>query len=155
MKKNTLIPAVFIFSKAGWLLFGFILLLPCHVFSQISIHGKVSSLESGETLPGVSILVKGTNTGSSTDLNGDYKLEVAYENDILIFSFIGYTTQEIAVNQRCVIDVVLADDVQGLDEVVVVGYGTAKKATLSGAISTVEGADLKNAPVVNVGQSLA
>src|SRR5690606_37472072 len=73
----------------------------------------------------------------------------------LVFSFIGYVTQEVQVNQQSIINIALLDDVQSLDEVVVVGYGTAKKATLSGAISTVDGAALKDAPVINLGQSLA
>ncbi|HLU89526.1 MAG TPA: SusC/RagA family TonB-linked outer membrane protein, partial [Cyclobacteriaceae bacterium] len=155
MKNNSPRSSGLIFSKIGWLLLAFCWLLHAQVFSQAMIQGNVSSRETGETLPGVSVLMKGTSIGTSTDLNGNYQLSVPDGDAVLVFSFIGYVTQEVQVNQQSIINIALLDDVQSLDEVVVVGYGTAKKATLSGAISTVDGAALKDAPVINLGQSLA
>src|SRR5690606_3546501 len=155
MKNNSPRSSGLIFSKVGWLLLAFCWLLHAQAFSQAMIQGNVSSRETGETLPGVSVLMKGTSIGTSTDLNGNYQLSVPDGDAVLVFSFIGYVTQEVQVNQQSIINIALLDDVQSLDDVVVVGYGTAKKATLSGAISTVDGAALKDAPVINLGQSLA
>lgn len=119
----------------------------------ISISGKVTS-ENGEVLPGVTVLVKGTSIGSVTDLDGNFSINAPNEDDILVFSSIGYISQEIAVNGRSVIEVVLAEDIRGLDEVVVVGYGTQKKETLTGSVSTVKGRDIVQSPTTNVSNSL-
>jgi TonB-linked SusC/RagA family outer membrane protein len=109
---------------------------PEPIITAINVTGTVTSAEGG-LLPGVNILVKGTNIGAVTDVDGKYSLDVPDENDVLVFSFIGYTTQEIAVNGRSIINVALAEDVQSLEEIVVVGYGTQKKANLTGSVSTV------------------
>ncbi|MEX2564480.1 MAG: carboxypeptidase-like regulatory domain-containing protein, partial [Cyclobacteriaceae bacterium] len=98
----------------------------------IDVSGTVTS-SNGEHIPGVSILVKGTFVGTVTDLDGNYSLNVPNEDDILVFSSIGYLTQEVPLNGRAVIDIVMAEDVQGLDEVVVVGYGTQKKVNVIGS----------------------
>jgi hypothetical protein len=104
----------------------------------LSVSGRVTSQEDGEPLPGVNVIVKGTTTGTVTDLEGNYNINVPSENDILIFSSIGFTSQEVAVNGRTTIDVVLAEDVQSLSEVIVVGYGTVKKKDLTGSVSRVD-----------------
>ncbi len=102
----------------------------------ISISGTVSD-ESGQPLPGVNVLIKGTTIGTTTDAGGRYALEVPDVSAILVFSFIGYAAQEVPVGNQTVINLSLAPDVQALEEVVVVGYGTMKKSDLTGAISSV------------------
>lgn len=127
-------------------------------FSEIqqlrNVTGTVSG-PKGETLPGVSILVKGTTTGTVTDVNGSYSITPPDSESTLVFSSIGYVTQEIAVNGRSVIDLVLAEDIQSLGEVVVIGYGTQKKATLTGSVTTVNAEDVKSNPAINLSNSLA
>jgi len=111
--------------------------------ANIKIQGKVTSKTDGETIPGVNILIKGTTSGTTTDINGDYFIEVP-EDGVLVFSSIGYTSQEIPVNGRSIIDIALEDDLQQLEEVVVVGYGTQLKEELSGSVSSVTSAKMNN-----------
>lgn len=123
--------------------------------AQTTVSGKVTTAQDPEGLPGVTINVKGTTQGVSTDERGNYQLTNVPANATLVFSMVGMVSQEIAVNNRTSINVTLESEVSGLDEVVVVGYGTQKKATKTGAISSVKGEDLKQAPVVNVENALA
>lgn len=109
---------------------------PDPIITAVNVTGTVTS-GKGEPLPGVNILVKGTSIGAVTDIDGKYNISVPDEKNILVFSFIGFTTQEVPVNGRTIIDVILEQDISTLDEVVVVGYGTQKKANLSGSVSTV------------------
>ena len=88
----------------------------------MSISGTVSDAESGQTLPGVTVVVKGTSTGTVTDIEGAYTLSVPAGSNALIFSFVGYTTQEVEINNRSVIDLALTPDITSLEEVIVVGY---------------------------------
>ncbi len=118
-----------------------------------SISGTVTNSENGEGLPGVSILIKGTNTGVITDVNGSYLINAA-ATDVMVFSYVGYMTEEIEVGSRSVIDVVMAPDVTALDEIVVIGYGTAKKSDLTGAISRVTAEDFKQQPLVRTEDAL-
>lgn len=113
-----------------------------------TVSGTVSDAQ-GNPIPGTNILVKGTTIGTTTDSEGRYALEVLQEDAVLVFSFIGYTTQEIALNGRSVIDVVLMADVTNLEEVVVVGYGSVKKSDLTGAISSVSSENLQDIPASN------
>jgi TonB-linked SusC/RagA family outer membrane protein len=113
-----------------------------------SVSGEVLD-EKGESLPGVSITIKGTTTGTSTGSNGKYSLVVPTEDAILVFSFVGYMSQEIQVNGRSIINVNLATDTKALQEVVVVGYGTQKKVNLTGAVATVSGDEMTKRPVTN------
>ncbi len=118
------------------------------------VQGRVADKEDNSPLPGVSIIVKGTNTGTITDASGNYSLN-APENATLVFSFIGYKNQEIAVNGRSKIDVSLDIDAASLDEIVVVGYGTQKKSHLTGAISKLEGANIAAIQANRVDDALA
>lgn len=104
---------------------------------QMTVTGTVISSDEGSPLPGVNVVIKGTTRGTTTDVDGKYTLQIADADAVLIFSFIGYTSQEIPVAAKSVIDVTLVPDVQQLGEVVVVGYGTQKKTTLTGAVSAV------------------
>lgn len=121
---------------------------------QITVTGTVTSASDGEGLPGVNVLVKGTSMGTVTDLEGKYSLSVP-EESTLVFSFIGFETQSIAVGDRSMIDVTLSEDMTSLDEVVVVGYGTQKKVNLTGSVSSLDMEQLEKKTVTNVSQLLA
>ena len=110
------------------------------IFGQQNVSGIVSSLD-GESLPGVTILEKGTSNGTISDGDGKYSLSVS-EGSTLVFSFIGFIGQEVPVGGRSVIDISLEEDVAQLDEVVVVGYGAMKRQDISGAVSSVQTKDL-------------
>ncbi len=101
----------------------------------ITITGKVSD-ENGNDFPGVNVIVKGSSVGTSTDINGRYSLEVPDENAVLVFSFIGYATQEVAVGSRTTVDVAMAPDVQALDEVVVTALGIERSSKSLGYSAT-------------------
>src|SRR5687767_13512192 len=97
------------------------------------VTGKVTA-QSGEGLPGVNVVLKGTTVGSITDTEGNYRITA--NNGILVFSFIGYTAQEVSVEGRSVIDIVMAEDVKTLEQVVVVGYGTQRRKDLTTSVVT-------------------
>lgn len=120
---------------------------------QVKLTGNVSSASDKEPMIGVTIMVKGTPTGTVTDFDGNYSLEVP-SNSTIVFSMIGYKTQEIKVNSRTHINVALAEDVEALDEVVVIGYGAVKRSDLTSSISTVKGEDLKSMASGNAMTSL-
>lgn len=119
-----------------------------------TVRGTVTS-EEGDPMPGVNILEKGTTNGTTTDADGKYSLSVTNGQAIIVFSFIGYTTQELAVESRTTVDIALQPDVQNLEEVVVVGYGEQKKVNLTGSVATVSGDALTDVPVANTTTALA
>jgi TonB-linked SusC/RagA family outer membrane protein len=118
------------------------------------VKGKVMA-ETGEALPGVTLLVKGTTTGTATDGSGNYSLNVPDGNGTLVVSFIGYTTQEVAINNRTTINVTLVPDAKALEEVVVVGYGTQRKSDMTGAVGSVKAEALQERPAASLNQALA
>jgi hypothetical protein len=128
--------------------------VPVPDVKELRIVGKVTDAK-GETLPGVSILLKGSQRGTTTNESGDFELEVPDAAAVLVFSFVGYLSQEITVGTQGRVDVTLLVDDKALEEVVVVGYGTQARATLTGAIATTKGEDLKQNPSVNLSDSLA
>ena len=115
---------------------------------DITISGKVTD-ENGESLPSVNIIVSGTSIGTVTDVDGNYEIEVPNQNSILVFSFIGYITQEVKVEGRSVIDVELGEDVQSLEELIVVGYTSEKKKDVTGAITVVDVDEVQNIPTTS------
>jgi TonB-linked SusC/RagA family outer membrane protein len=117
------------------------------------ITGTVSD-ESGSSLPGVNVVVKGTSQGTVTDVDGNYSISVEGESTILVFSYVGYTQEEIAVGSQSVINVSLTPDVTALSEIVVIGYGTAKKSDVTGAISSVSSQTIKEIPAQDVSTAL-
>ncbi|MEP6610787.1 MAG: TonB-dependent receptor [Mucilaginibacter sp.] len=121
--------------------------------ADVKVSGKVTD-EKGLALPGVSVSVKGTTTGIVTDVNGGFTLNVPNAST-LVFRYVGYLTQEIVVNDQATINVQLLPDARSLNEVVVVGYGTQRKATLTGSISQVKGAELVKSPQPNLSNALA
>ena len=120
---------------------------------QQTISGVVS--DANGPLPGASVVVKGTTNGTQTDFDGNYTLSGVANNAVLIFSYIGFKTQEVAVNGQSTISVTLEEDASQLEEVVVVGYGTQKKATLTGSVATVGGEALEKSSSPNLGTALA
>ncbi len=109
---------------------------------EVTITGKVTSSGDGDNLPGVNVVIKGTTQGTTTDADGKYTLKVPSANTTLVFSFIGYTAQEVVIGAQTVIDIALQADIQQLNEVVVVGYGVQQKITLTGAVSNLKGDEM-------------
>ena len=103
--------------------------------AQVSVTGTVSDSQN-EPLIGASIVVKGTTNGAITDVDGKFMLKVPNSNATLVFTFVGYDKKEVALNGRRTLNVVLQENLKTIDEVVVVGYGTQKRASVTGAVST-------------------
>ncbi|QEM10760.1 SusC/RagA family TonB-linked outer membrane protein [Mucilaginibacter rubeus] len=120
---------------------------------QKTITGKVTSADDGKPLPGVSIKIKGTPNGVITDGNGSYSIQ-ASGGQVLVFSFISFATQEVTVKDGATINVKLGADTKSLNEVVVVGYGTQKRANLTGAVATVDTKVLQSRPITDVARGL-
>ncbi|WP_439482595.1 SusC/RagA family TonB-linked outer membrane protein [Cyclobacterium plantarum] len=120
--------------------------------ADITVSGTVTD-NNGEPLPGASITVRGTSTGTVTDLDGNFSIDVA-EGSILVFSYIGYTSQSVEITTQSTINISLAEDQSSLDEVVVLGYGSVQKTDLTGSVSKVEAKDLANLPAPRVDQLL-
>lgn len=135
----------------------FVLAIFINVFTtnaqELNIKGKVVTASDNTSLPGVSIIVKGTTHGTVTSAEGDYNIS-APSNGIIVFSFIGMETQEIAIKGQTTINVTLEGETTGLEEVVVVGYGTQKKVNLSGAVDAVDAQELEGRPITNLAQGL-
>ncbi|TFF35687.1 TonB-dependent receptor [Mucilaginibacter psychrotolerans] len=121
---------------------------------DVKITGVVTD-EKGETLPGVTVSLKGTQAAAVTDVNGKFTLNIPDASGTLVFTYIGYIKQEIAINGQTTFNIKLEADSKSLNEVVVVGYGTQKKATLTGSISQVKGAELVKSPAPNLSNALA
>jgi TonB-dependent SusC/RagA subfamily outer membrane receptor len=105
------------------------------------VTGTVTEADTGEPIPGANVIVKGTSSGSVTDLDGNFTVNVSSDDAVLLFSFVGFVSQEIPVGNQSTIDVALASDVTALSEVVVIGYGTVKKSDLTGAVTSVKEED--------------
>lgn len=135
------------------LLLSFFISWSAALAQDMRVTGTVTSAEDGVTLPGVSVQIKGTTRGTQTDVSGKYSLD-ASPNSVLVFSFVGLGTQEVAVGNRSIIDVALSADDRTLSEVVVTGYGTQSKRNLTGNIARVSGAEIQNNPVTTFEQAL-
>ncbi len=134
-----------------------VVLLVISVFGQAqqrTITGTVTTSDTQETLPGASIAIKGTTTGTITGINGEYSIKVPEGPVTLVFSYVGYETQEIDASGRDVIDVELAPTKISLDEVVVIGYGTVRKSDLSGSVGSVKADDITKITASNPVQSI-
>lgn len=143
-------------SKTFVLFFMMLLLCQVAVFAQQTktITGNVQDANNDQPLPGVSIVVKDAAIGTTTDFDGNFTIEVPDNDDILVFSYIGYVSQEVSVGDNTVVNVTLNEDITSLDEVVVVGYGTQSKKNITSSIATVDSKDIVDRPVVNFQQSL-
>lgn len=117
------------------------------------ITGRVSD-EKGEALPGVSIVVKGTTTGTASSLDGSFSLTVPDEKVSLVLSYVGYVTQEVVIDGRTKLDITMVVDEKTLEEVVVVGYGVVKKSDLTGSVASINSKDFKETPITDLGRAL-
>lgn len=133
----------------------FIVLIPKQDLKQdLTVSGTVTDANSGEPLPGVNVLEVGTINGTITDVNGKFEIELKNEGGALEFSYIGYAKLKVPLEGRSVINVELKPDLKELDEVVVVGYGTMKRADLTGSVSSVSGSQIAEVPVTSVSEAM-
>ncbi|HYI76572.1 MAG TPA: TonB-dependent receptor plug domain-containing protein, partial [Chryseolinea sp.] len=123
------------------------------VIPEVPVTGTVTD-DSGAPLPGVNVIEKGTSNGTSTDANGNFNLPVTDENSVLVFSFIGYQSQEIKVGTQTSIAVTLTLDVTTMQEIVVIGYGVQEKKDLTGAVSVIDNKDLSKVQATTVGEAM-
>ena len=140
-------------KKILLLCFSFIFVLSAWAQDRV-VSGRVTSQEDASALPGVNVVLKGTSNGTVTDPDGNFKLNVPTEGGSLLFSFIGFETSEVAINNRATIDVSMIADTQTLQEVVVVGYGSQLKKEITGSVQTVTSSELKDIPVSQLTQKL-
>jgi TonB-dependent starch-binding outer membrane protein SusC len=155
--KNNLLKRYFAHVKTFLLGYALQLILVsvavANVNQGVSVSGKITSADDGETLPGVNVVEKGTSNGVVTDLDGSYTINVS-SGATLVFSSVGYVSEEVVVGNRSIINMNMVPDITQLEELVVIGYGTAKKSDITGSISSVTGDDLKQVPVATVNESL-
>ena len=131
-----------------------LLILGNFAFAQKTITGKVTDATDKSEMIGVTVSVKGTTIGTQTDLSGNYTIAVPNNQSILVYSFIGKTSQEVLVGTQTAINVVLVDDSKLLEEVVVVAYGTRKKADLTGSVIAVNAKDFQKGNIQSSEQLL-
>ena len=122
---------------------------------KFTVTGQVKDSQTGEALPGVNVVEKGTTNGTVTDATGKYSIGVASDKATIAFSFIGYTSVDMPVAGKNVIDVLLESQLKNLDEIVVIGYGTQKKTSVTGSVSSVKGELVAKTPVPNISNSIA
>ena len=142
------------FYRVGVLVLGLFLMVTSAALAQtITVKGKVIDAQTKEGIPGANVVVKGTATGMITDMDGAFEIKVQ-SNATLQFSFIGYTPQEIPVNGKTTIEVSLAMDTQQLGEVIAVGYGTVRRADLTGSVATISANELKKIPIASAADAI-
>jgi len=139
--------------RAGILLFAGMLTIGS-IAQERTIKGTVTAADTKETLPGASVLIKGTTTGTVSDINGNYAIKVSQPAAILIYSYVGYQSQEFPVGEKLEINIELQIRKTALDEVVVIGYGTVRKSDLSGSVGSIKGDDITKITALNPVQSL-
>jgi TonB-linked SusC/RagA family outer membrane protein len=122
------------------------------VYAQQTVTGQITD-ETGAAIPGANVLIQGTTVGSVADVEGNYRI-AASSDDVLVFSFVGYLTQTAEVGNQTTINVSMEPDVQSLEEVVVVGYGTQKKSDVTGALASVSSEDFEAQPLTRIDQAL-
>lgn len=151
--RSSLLPAIGIILKCACFVLVF---LSCSAltFAQTAITGRVTG-DNNDGLPGVTVLLKGTSNGTTTDASGNFSLNTPNGTGTLVVSFIGYETKEVPINNQSTINVALATDTKALDEVVVIGYGTQRKSDLTGAVATVKAEQLQERPAPSLNQALA
>ena len=141
------------FFKRLFMLSAVSLLLMANIQAQTEVRGTVTDI-NGEALIGVTVMVKGTSAGSITDVSGGYRLAVSDDNVTLVFSYVGYQTVEALLAGRSIVDITMEESSEMLDEVVVVGYGTQRRQSITGAVSQISGRELLKAPVGNISSRL-
>jgi TonB-dependent starch-binding outer membrane protein SusC len=141
------------FQRLGLLLLGLVF-VNLSIFAQTQIKGTLTDAKTGETLPGVSVLVDGTTIGTITGMDGKYSISVPADKNVLVFNFIGFIPQKVTLTGQTEISIQLLPDVKYLDEVVVVGYGTMRRGDISGAISSISAKELKDIPVTSAAEAI-
>lgn len=140
------------------LLFVFAMCIPLSLsaktMQRIPVTGVVTD-DTGEPMAGVNIVVKGTTIGTMSDTDGKYTVQAPDRDAVLVYSYIGYISQEITAGNNTTLNVVMNEDTQQIEEVVVVGYGVQRRTTITGAVASVKGADINMSPVSNVSNALA
>ncbi|WP_461131496.1 SusC/RagA family TonB-linked outer membrane protein [Spirosoma aerophilum] len=121
---------------------------------ELTVSGKILSGDDNTGLPGVSVAVKGTTRGTSTDANGEYRISVPNNRAVLVFSAVGFVSQEVTVGNKSTVNLTLSTDTRALNEVVVIGYGSQKKSQTTGAISSVTPKQITEQPITNIGQAM-
>lgn len=130
------------------------ILIPAFALGQSTVKGTVSDQESGLPLPGVNVLIKGTSTGTTTDFDGNYQIS-ANRGDIVVFSYVGFTTQELTFDGQTQLNVMMSEDAAALDEIVLIGYGSVKKEDLTGAADLITSEDFNQGPLVSAQQLIS
>jgi TonB-dependent starch-binding outer membrane protein SusC len=120
----------------------------------LTVTGQVTSMDSPEGLPGVNVVIKGTSQGTVTDVSGRYSIEVSSTDNMLVFSSIGFISQEILVGNNSIINITMQADITALEEVVVVGYGAIKKRDITGSVASVSADNISKVPTPNIDQAL-
>lgn len=144
-----------VYFVSKFYLLGMLLLWSMQTFAQSkTVTGTVTSQEDDSALPGVNVLVKGSSSGTISDANGQYSINVSGNDVTLVFSYIGYTTSEASVGTRNTLDIKLLPDVKTLQEVVITGYGSQSKKEITGAVATIDSRQLLTTPSTNLGQAL-
>lgn len=142
-------------SNASFKLVGKIIVItPGNAVQQQKVTGKITDASTNEALPGVNVIVEGTTLGTVSDENGNYSVEIPASNATLSFSFVGYLTEKVPVAGQTNIDVKLIQDVKSLEEVVVVGYGTQRKESVTGSVASIKGDVIRDVPAANFTQAL-
>jgi len=144
LKRQRILFLIFSLLISGWI----------NIQAQITVTGKIVSAASQEPLPGVNVVIKGTTIGTITDINGNYSLAVPSSDALIVFSMVGMITEEVNVENQTVINMSLIMDIVGLDELIVVGYGTMKKSDIAGSIVSVDGDELIEVKTNNVLEAL-
>lgn len=121
---------------------------------NVNVHGIVKT-NKGMPMPGVNVIVEGTNNGTQTDFDGHYEIRIKKNDAVLVFSYLGFETQKVKVNQRKTIDITLSEDAEALDQVVVIGYGTVKKSDLTGSVSSITDDEFNKGVNTSVDQMIA
>ncbi|MHC1777114.1 MAG: SusC/RagA family TonB-linked outer membrane protein [Lentimicrobium sp.] len=134
--------------------FTLLFLFSANLYAQYSVHGVVNDAGNNATLPGVSIVVKGTTIGTTTDIDGKYKIELPAVKSILVFSFVGYETREYPIDKSTTLNISLSASVSELDAFVVVGYTTERKKDLTGSVSVVDMDHVNDLPAGNIMKSI-
>jgi TonB-dependent starch-binding outer membrane protein SusC len=116
----------------------YLFIIPTIMMGQeFRVSGSVTDSRTGEVFPGVNIIERGTTTGTITNVEGNYSLVVSSPDAVLVFSFVGFVQQAIPINNRAVINISLTEELTALDEIVVIGYATATRASISGSVASV------------------
>jgi TonB-dependent starch-binding outer membrane protein SusC len=136
------------------LLFFICLSIQCLFAQTRVIQGRITAQEDGDAVPGVNVVVKGTTTGTISDADGNFSIEVPEGAEVLTFSFIGMRSQDVVIGGRSTIDVIMGVDVSELSEIVVTGYGTQERRTMTGSVSSVNGAELHNLPIQSLDKGI-